>query len=565
MSMKLTVRKKLFAGFGLVYVLIALLVGFAYYEISVLDRTYTDVIEKRVPKLVNTKELEVLIRREVGSMRGYLLAGDATSKENFEKAHEAYKQTSEKLAASSTEETTKQRLAELDLLEQQFYELGQKTFELKDQNKTEQYTALVVTTGRDLTTQFEQKIDQLAALHEREMKQANRDASASAAAVLQLVLIVGVLTIAMGAAVSYYISRSLSRPLLALTDAAKRIAAGDLTETKTGVRNRDEIGELAAAFEQMAKNLRQVVQQVAQNAEQVAAASEQLAASAEQTSKATEQIAMTVQSVASGVDQQMQSVEETSSVINAMSERIGQASARAQSVVAIAADTSKRAADGGKTIDAGVAQMDTVNRTVEQLAGVVKGLGHRSEQIGSIIEAIRTIAAQTNLLALNAAIEAARAGEHGRGFAVVADEVRKLAEQSAASAQQIAELIAAIQEETAHAVASMESVVNEVASGTNVIRTSGETFAQIRAAVDEVAAQIRDVSTAVGEMAASSEQIVRSVRLVADVAESTSAGAQEVSAATEEQLASMEEISASSAALARMADDLQAIVRKFSL
>ncbi|WP_445613978.1 methyl-accepting chemotaxis protein [Geobacillus sp. YF-1] len=565
MSMKLTVRKKLFAGFGLVYVLIALLVGFAYYEISVLDRTYTDVIEKRVPKLVNTKELEVLIRREVGSMRGYLLTGDATSKENFEKAHEAYKQTSEKLAASSTQETTKQQLAELDLLEQQFYELGQKTFELKDQNKTEQYTALIVTTGRDLTTQFEQKIDQLAALHEREMKQANRDASASAAAVLQLVLIVGVLTIAVGAAVSYYISRSLSRPLLALTDAAKRIAAGDLREANISVRNRDEIGELAAAFEQMANNLRQVIQQVAQNAEQVAAASEQLAASAEQTSKATEQIAMTVQSVASGVDQQMQSVEETSSVINAMSEQIGQVSARAQSVVAIAADTSKRAADGGKTIDAGVAQMDTVNRTVEQLAGVVKGLGHRSEQIGSIIEAIRTIAAQTNLLALNAAIEAARAGEHGRGFAVVADEVRKLAEQSAASAQQIAELIAAIQEETAHAVASMESVVNEVASGTNVIRTSGETFAQIRAAVDEVAAQIRDVSTAVGEMAASSEQIVRSVRLVADVAESTSAGAQEVSAATEEQLASMEEISASSAALARMADDLQAIVRKFSL
>ncbi|MGG3921768.1 methyl-accepting chemotaxis protein, partial [Geobacillus thermodenitrificans] len=206
-----------------------------------------------------------------------------------------------------------------------------------------------------------------------------------------------------------------------------------------------------------------------------------------------------------------------------------------------------------------------VNGTVEQLAEVIKGLGRRSEQIGSIIEAIRNIAAQTNLLALNAAIEAARAGEHGRGFAVVADEVRKLAEQSAESARQIAELIAAIQEETAHAVQSMESVVNEVTAGTGVIRTSGETFSQIRAAVDEVAKQIRDVSASVSEMAASSEQIVRSVQLVADVAESTSAGTQEVSAATEEQLASMEEISASAASLSKMADDLQAIVRKFSL
>ncbi|AGT31623.1 chemotaxis protein [Geobacillus genomosp. 3] len=563
--MKMTVRKKLLAGFGLVYVLIALLVGFAYYEISAIDRTYTSVIDNRMPKLVKAKELEVLIQQESSNLRGYLLTGDEALKEDFEKAHEQYKQTSEQLMATLTREETKRLLAELDSLEQQYYALGLKEIELKAQNRTDEYMNLVTTDGHETTKQVGEAVAQFVALQQQEVDKANKDATASASAVQQLIIIVGVLAVAAGAAVSYFISRSLSRPLLVLSEAAKRIAAGDLTETKTGVRNRDEIGELAASFEQMAKNLRGVLHEVAQNAEQVAASSEELAASAEQTSKATEQIAMTIQGVASSMDQQMQSVEETSATVDSMSERIEQISGRAQNVAAIAAETSKQAADGGKTIEASVAQMNKVNATVEQLAEVIKGLGRRSEQIGSIIEAIRNIAAQTNLLALNAAIEAARAGEHGRGFAVVADEVRKLAEQSAESAQQIAELIAAIQEETTHAVQSMESVVHEVVSGTGVIRDSGETFARIRAAVDEVAGQIRGVSSAVSEMAASSEQIVRSVRLVADAAESTSAGAQEVSAATEEQLASMEEISASAASLSKMADDLQSIVSRFSL
>ncbi|KYD29487.1 hypothetical protein B4110_1057 [Parageobacillus toebii] len=563
--MKMTVRKKLYAVFAAVYMLLIALVGIAYYQISTINASYTHLLNDKVSNLIDVKQLEVLIRREQGSMRGYLLTGDQASLTNFTKAHDEYEKLSNKLEKTLTKAETKELLARLNELEQQFYELGQKTFQLKQENNVEAYTQLITTTGRDITTQFDEAAQQLVEIQQKDMNQADKDATSKAASIKVWMIIIGVIALAIGNLLTIYMSRNLSRPLLTLSKAAKRIADGDLTGEKVIIRNRDEIGELAASFNQMTKNLRDVLEQVAMNAEQVAASSEQLTASAEQTSKATEQIALTIQNVAAGVEKQVQSVEETSETIDQMSEGIQQISERAQNVSKIAMQTSERASEGGKTIQTAVAQMNTVNDTVERLAGIVKGLGNRSEQIGKIIEVISGIADQTNLLALNAAIEAARAGEHGRGFAVVADEVRKLAEQSAQSAQQIASLIAMIQEETNEAVRSMETVLKEVETGTGAIRTSGEAFQQIQTAVHEVAAHIQDVSASVQQMSAAAEQVVQSMQLVTQIAESAASGTQEVSAATEEQLASMEEISASAASLSKMAEDVKSLLKRFNM
>lgn len=379
------------------------------------------------------------------------------------------------------------------------------------------------------------------------------------------VIILSVLAAISGIVIALVISRMISNPILMMEKIAAQIASGDLTVDDIQVKNRDEIQDLATSFNLMARNLRALIQQVGSTAEQVAASAEELTASSEQTTEATEQVAATMQEVAIGVDKQVQSVGESSQTIHEMSAGVQQIANQAHLVSNTANQASEKAWEGGQVIKTAVQQMNLINQTVKGLGDVVKGLGERSIEIGKILEVITGIAAQTNLLALNAAIEAARAGEHGRGFAVVADEVRKLAEQSAGSAQQISQLISAIQEETNKAVQSMEAATKEVEEGIGVVSTAGQSFVHIQDSVKDVTVQIQEVSSAVQQMAAGTEQMVHSMKLITEVAENSAAGTQEVSAATEEQLASMEEISSSAASLSQMAEELQNLISKFKV
>ncbi|WP_047150912.1 methyl-accepting chemotaxis protein [Aneurinibacillus tyrosinisolvens] len=363
----------------------------------------------------------------------------------------------------------------------------------------------------------------------------------------------------------FFVNRKLIYPIRQLVGITNRVSAGDLSEETMVVKSKDEIGQLTNATNTMIQNLRNIVVQVSQSSEQVAASAEQLSASAEQTGKATEQIALTVQEVAAGTDKQMQSVDESSRTIGELAVGVQKIAENAQHVTGAAADTSGRAEEGAKNIQLAIKQMSAISNTFGNLSDSVKALGERSNQISQIVQVITDISSQTNLLALNAAIEAARAGEHGKGFAVVADEVRKLAEQSSNSAQQIGQLIAAIQEETNKTVQSMDNATKEVAEGIGVVNLSGETFERIQHSVNEVASQIEQVSSAAQQISAATEQVVHSIQLISEVAEDAAAGTQNVSAATEEQLASMEEISASASSLTSMAEELQEAIGKFKV
>ncbi|WP_301169638.1 methyl-accepting chemotaxis protein [Brevibacillus nitrificans] len=379
-----------------------------------------------------------------------------------------------------------------------------------------------------------------------------------------MLLILGISLIA-GVIVTWIFAVRSTKPLIDMASSVNRVAEGDLTVEPLQVKSRDEIGQLAHDFNAMAANLRGLISHLGENAEQVAATSEQLTASAEQTSKATEQIAVTMQEVAAGTDEQVRTVEDTVQTMNIMAGRLQHISANSEQVSSTVEEASQAITSGNQAIHTAVAQMSSISTTVNGLASSIKMLGQRSAEISNIIEVITSIAEQTNLLALNAAIEAARAGEHGRGFAVVADEVRKLAEQSAQSTKQITQLIASIQNDTNQAVEAMETTTTEVAAGIEVVNVAGHSFQEILSSIQAVSQQIQEVTVATVEMNAGAEQITHSIEGIASTAETTASGTQNVSAAAEEQLASMEEITSSASSLSQMAEDLQALVQQFKV
>lgn len=394
----------------------------------------------------------------------------------------------------------------------------------------------------------------------KELRDANEKQAAQASIVAIILAIVSILVFTL---VSLLISRFITKPLRNIQSLMSEAEKGNLT-VSGHYHSRDELGQLTNSFNKMTDGIRTVIRQVSETAEQVAASSEQLHANAEETSKATELIARTMEGMAAGSDQQLQQVSRTSETVNELSNSVQQIAVNAQQVSATAADASEKAAAGNKSIHEAVSQMQSIHSTVNGLSVVIQGLGQRSGDIEQIIESITSIAAQTNLLALNAAIEAARAGEHGRGFAVVADEVRKLAEESARSANQIGSLIAAIQTDTDSAIQSMESATTEVSQGIHVINTAGGAFDEINYSISSVTSQIQEVSAAVQKMAAGTGQIVQYMSVINDISETASASTQNVSAASEQQMASMEEIASSAESLSEMATELQRLTQQFA-
>ena len=369
-------------------------------------------------------------------------------------------------------------------------------------------------------------------------------------------------SIIIGGALIFFIIRSIIAPLKKVTNSAKRISSGDLTET-IAYAGSDEIGELSKSFAEMQNYLKLLIEQLNSSIEQVTASSEQLLASAEQTSAASNQVSKAVQQIASDAEGITNKMERSNHSLEEISMGAAQIADRSANVANLSKEAAALAEDGGEFVAQNLQQMQFINKSVQQSNEVIYALSNRSKEIGKIIEVIHSISNQTNLLALNAAIEAARAGEHGKGFSVVANEVRKLAEQSRESAKLISSLIAEIQKDTEHSVQIMSEVLINAEDGLSISEATSNKFAQIISSTKEIGPQIEEVSATVQQMSAGLQEVTSQSGDIVSTASLNAGSAEEVAAASQEQLASMDEIAHSAKSLTSLAEELMISVNMF--
>jgi len=406
--------------------------------------------------------------------------------------------------------------------------------ELSRQNKVDEMLKLINSRIKDGTDLMGEQLNKLIAINGADAKQAAIEASDSYRGAISGIIAVAVIAAFMTVLLAWLLTRSIVTPLRKAVEVAETIAGGNLTQVIADA-GKDEPARLLDALAAMQANLRQTIQRIAGSATQLASAAEELSAVTEESSR--------------GLQQQNNEIEQAATAVNEMTAAVEEVARNAVSTSEASAQSNQAAREGRDRVVETVDAIQTMTRDVQSTSVLIEGLAAQGRDIGKVLDVIRAIAEQTNLLALNAAIEAARAGEAGRGFAVVADEVRALAHRTQQSTQEIEKMVAGIQNGTGEAVHSMQQSNQRTQSTLEMARAAGVALEQITESISLINERNLVIASASEEQAQVSREVDRNLVNIRDLATQSATGANQTSVASHE--------------LSRLAVDLNGMVARF--
>ncbi|MDX7858931.1 MULTISPECIES: methyl-accepting chemotaxis protein [Aeromonas] len=546
----MTIGKKLTAGFAVLGLMMAFIGGFSLFEFSKMNRAAIGFTDSILPAVVRTSTLgETINALRRYELDVFLVADDAQQKARYRNESEKSLQEAARqivahdgtIWAEDREERRAFDIVKADW--ERYVALHQRIRQMQDSGQMAEARHLFMGEGVTLYTTLSKSVGDLIRINHGYSVGSRAEVIAafdSAKLSVTLALVIG---LALVVALSVVLTRQIRDPLIMLARQAQRIASGDLGrgELQEWVRgnrfNRDELGQLGSAIDRMQGALAELVSEISGSVSQLSSAVEEVSAISEQSAK--------------GMASQQGEVSQVATAMNEMQSTVNEVARNTTDAMGAAKQASRTSTQGNQVVRSAIGSIEQVSRQIEQAGSVVQQLETDSASISMVLDVIRGIAEQTNLLALNAAIEAARAGEQGRGFAVVADEVRSLAQRTQASTAEISKMIEVLQERTAEAGSAMQLSRQQMQESVELAREAGSSIDSINGAVTQITDMNTLIATATEQQNAVTEELNRSIVKIHTAADENAQGAQQTAQACVE--------------LSKLANTLHHMTQRFTL
>ncbi|GJA55138.1 methyl-accepting chemotaxis protein [Aeromonas caviae] len=546
----MTIGKKLTAGFAVLGLMMAFIGGFSLFEFSKMNRAAIGFTDSILPAVVRTSTLgETINALRRYELDVFLVADDAQQRARYRNESEKSLQEAARqivahdgtIWAEDREERRAFDIVKADW--ERYVALHQRIRQMQDSGQMAEARHLFMGEGVTLYTNLTKSVGELIRINHGYSVGSRAevvDAFDSAKLSVTLALVIG---LALVVALSVVLTRQIRDPLIMLARQAQRIASGDLGrgELQEWIRgnrfNRDELGQLGSAIDRMQGALAELVSEISGSVSQLSSAVEEVSAISEQSAK--------------GMASQQGEVSQVATAMNEMQSTVNEVARNTTDAMGAAKQASRTSTQGNQVVRSAIGSIEQVSRQIEQAGSVVQQLETDSASISMVLDVIRGIAEQTNLLALNAAIEAARAGEQGRGFAVVADEVRSLAQRTQASTAEISKMIEVLQERTAEAGSAMQLSRQQMQESVELAREAGSSIDSINGAVTQITDMNTLIATATEQQNAVTEELNRSIVKIHTAADENAQGAQQTAQACVE--------------LSKLANTLHHMTQRFTL